>query len=179
MCSYTMQLLCLCIEKPQVEHETQSRKEETEPLHSEYKLFMQYHSRLSDMPSLVDLTSYFVTASIISRSDGETIINTITMESRTVALRKLLEKLPLTLLRARGDNKVFEKILRIMQIYGSDTVRLVADEMLEEVIRAPLSVQITLYNTGTYIKKISYSYINMYLINNVYLYTRYIIQLTS
>ena len=133
------------IEKQQVVQETQSRKQAAKSSDLDYKLFMQYHSRLSDIPSLVDLTSYFVTANIITRSDGETIANVIATESQTVALRKLLNKLSLILLLGHADSKLFVKMLRIMQIYGSDAARLVADKMMEAVIRVSSPVQT---NTG-------------------------------
>ena len=137
-----------CTEKQQVVQETQS---ETHSSDSEYKLFMHYYNKLNNIPSLVDLASYFVTANIITRSDGETIANHIATESQTVALRKLLNKLSLILLRGQCDSKSFEKMLRIMQIYGSDTAQLVASEMLEAVISVPLPVQATSPNTGIYV----------------------------
>ena len=136
------------VEKKRGVQETQSRKQKTQPSDLDYKLFMQYHSRLSDIPSLVDLTSYFVTANIITRSDGEIITNAVTTESRQKALMKLLNKVSLTLLLGHGDSKSFEKMLRIMQVFGSDTAQLVADEMLEAVIKVPSPVQTTLPNTG-------------------------------
>ena len=140
--------VCICIEKQQVVQGVQSRKQKTQSSDLNYRLFMQYHSRLSDMPSLLDLTSYFVTANIISRSDGQSIDNIIITESQTVALRKLLNKLSLTLLLGHDDNKSFNKMLRIMQIYGSNNVQLVADEMLEAAVRIPSPVQTTLFITG-------------------------------
>ena len=133
------------IEKQQVVQETQTSKQTTQSSDLDYKLFMQYHSRLSDIPSLVDLTSYFVTANIITKSDGETIANLIATESQTVALRKLLNKLSLALLLGHGGSKSFEKVLRIIQIYGSDTARLVAHEILDAVVRVPSPAQ---PNTG-------------------------------
>ena len=139
-----------CVEKQPVLEETESRKEETEPLHSEYKLFTQYHSRLSAIPSLVDLTSYFVTANIITKSDGETITNTVAAKSQKDALIKLLSKICLVLLRGHCDSKSFEKMLKIMQIYGTDTAQHVASEMLEAV-SAPSPIQTTLPNTGMYV----------------------------
>ena len=139
--------VCICIEKQQVVQGVQSRKQKTQSSDLDYKLLMQYHSRLSDMPSLLDLTSYFVTASIITKSDGQSIENIIATESQTVALRKLLNKLSLTLLLGR-DDKSFNKILRIMQIYGSDIVQLVANEMLEAALRVTSPVQTTLSIAG-------------------------------
>ena len=140
--------VCICIEKQQMVQEIQS---ETQSSDSEYTLFMHYYNELKDIPSLVDLTSYFVTANIITQSDGETIANVIATESQTVALGKLLNKLSLILLRGKCDSKLFEKMLRIMQIYGSDAARLVASKMLETVIRVPSPVQATSRITGTYI----------------------------
>ena len=146
----------MCIEKQQLVPGIQSRKQRTQPSDSDYKVFMQYHSSLTDIPSLVDLTPYFVTANVITKSDGETIANAVTTESQTVALRKLLTKLSITLLLGHDDNKSLNKMLRIMQIYGSDNAQLMADEILETGVRVPLPFQTILSDTGMYMKYISY-----------------------
>ena len=148
----------MSIEKQAV---VQDIKQKTPSLDLEYKSFMQYHSRLSDMPSLLDLTSYFVTANIITKSDGDVIINTVATESQTAALRRLLNKISLSLLRGHGGNKSFDKMLMIMQAYGSDDVQLLANQMLQTVIRLQSPHCITSPNA---ISK------NIYFINHAYMH---------
>ena len=109
----------------------------------EYDLFMQYHSELYSVPSLVDLTSHFVAANIIKSSDAEAVANTIIMESQTAALRKLLNKISLTLLLGDGDSKLFDKMLKTMQIYSEDTVQHLATDMLEKIMKQQSAVPIT------------------------------------
>ena len=104
---------------------------------------MQYHSKLSDVPSLVDLTSHFVTAKIITSSDAEAVANTIIMESQTAALRKLLNKISLSFSLGRGDSKLFDKMLKIMQIYGDETVQQLAADILETIVKQWSAVPIT------------------------------------
>ena len=124
--------------------ETQSRTiQKTQQSDLEYKLFMQYHSKLSDVPSLVDLTSHFVAAKIITSSDAEAVTNTIIMESQTAALRKLLSKISLTFLLGNGDSQLFDKMLKIMQIYGDDAVQHLAADMLETIAKQWSAVPIT------------------------------------
>ena len=125
----------------------QERMQKAQSLDLEYKSFMQYHSRLSNIPSLLDLTSYFVTANIITNSDGDAIINTVATESQTAALRKLLNKISLSILRGHGGSRSFDKILMIMQIYGSDDVQLLANEMLQTIVRLRSPHHITSPNT--------------------------------
>ena len=122
----------MSIEKQPV---VQDRKQKAQSLDLEYKSFMQYHSKLSDIPSLLDLTSYFVAAKIITNSDGDAIINTVTTESQTAALRNLLYKISMSIWCGHGGNKSFDKMLMIMQMYGSDNVKLLANEMLQTVVR--------------------------------------------
>ena len=143
------------LEKQLVKQETQSAieqrtnqtqsstKEKTQQSDLEYNLFMQYHSKLTRIPSLIDLTSYFVAAKIITSSDAEAVANTIIMESQTAALRKLLNKISLTLLLGHGDSKLFDKMLKVMQIYGDDAVQHLATDMLETIIKQRSAVPIT------------------------------------
>ena len=132
----------MSIEKQPV---VQDRKQKASSLDLEYKSFMQYHSKLSDIPSLLDLTSYFVTTNIITNSDGDAIINTVTTESQTAAVRKLLNKISLSILCGHGVS--FDKMLSIMQTYGSNNVKLLASEMLQTVVRLRSLHQITSPNT--------------------------------
>ena len=118
-------------------------KKKTQQSDVEYELFMQYHSELYSLPSLVDLTSHFVAANIIKSSDAEAVANTIIMESQTAALQKLLNKISLTLLLGDGDSKPFDKMLKIMQIYSEDTVQHLATDMLEKIIKQRSAVPIT------------------------------------
>ena len=122
-------------------------QEKTQQSDLEYKLFMQYHSKLSDVPSLVDLTSHFVAANIITSSDAETVKNTITTESQTTALRKLLNKISLALLRGHDNNKLFDKMLEIMQMYGDDIVQQLAADMSETIVKQRSAASAT---SGTY-----------------------------
>jgi len=121
-----------------VKQEIQLAKQITQSSDFEYKLFMRYHSKLTKIPSLVDLISCFVAANIITSSDGDTIKNITATESQTTALIKLLSKISMTLLRSPCGNKLLNKILRIMQIYGNDTAKLLAAEMLESVVENQL-----------------------------------------
>ena len=126
----------------------QERLQSAQLLDLEYKSFMQYHSRLSDIPSLLDLTSYFVTANIITNSDGDGIINTVAIESQTAALRKLLNKISMSIRYSDDGNiKSFDKMLMIMQAYGSDDVQLLANEMLQTIVKLRSPHQITSPNT--------------------------------
>ena len=129
--------------QPVIQETQLTRKQKTQESDLEYKLFMQYHSKLSDVPSLVDLTSHFVAAKIITSSDAEAIANTIIMESQTAALRKLLNKISLTLLLGHGDSKLFDKMLEIMQIYGDDTAQHLAIEMLKAIGKLQSAVPVT------------------------------------
>ena len=133
------------VQEPQsVVWETQSAtKQKTQQSELEYKLFMQYHSKLSDALSLIDLTSHFVTANIITSSDGQAVINTMIIESHTAALRKLLNKISLALLRGHDDSELFHRMLKIMQIYGDDTAQYLAAEMLKAVGKPQSAVPVT------------------------------------
>jgi len=137
-----------------VKQQTQLMKQITQSSDFEYKLFMHYHNKLSDIPSLVDLTSHFVAANIITSSDGEAITSITATESQASALIKLLSKISMTLLCSPCGNKLLNKMLRIMQIYGNDTAKLLAAEMLESVVRNQLQSidHNTSTDTGVYIR---------------------------
>ena len=113
-------------------------RETTQQSDLEYKLFMQYHSKLSEVPSLVDLTSHFVAANIITSFDAEAVTNTITTESQTAALRKLLNKILLAF-----SFELFDKMLEIMQMYGDDIVQQLATDMLETIVKQRSSAPTT------------------------------------
>ena len=113
-------------------------RETTQQSDLEYKLFMQYHSKLSEVPSLVDLTSHFVAANIITSFDAEAITNTVTTESQTAALRKLLNKILLAF-----SFELFDKMLEIMQMYGDNIVQQLATDMLETIVRQRSAVPTT------------------------------------
>ena len=110
--------------------ETQLMKKDTklkkDLTDSGYKLFMQYYNKLTGIPSLVELTSHFVAANIISSSDGEAITSAVTTKSQTAALRKLLTKI---LTVSHGDYKPFYRMLRIMQAHGHSEAKLLATEV--------------------------------------------------
>lgn len=127
--------------------EKQLAKQKTHQSDVEYKLFMQYYSKLSGIPSLVELTPYFVAANIITSSDGESIINTAITESPTAALRKLLNTIFLILIHGHSDDKVFGKILSIMKIHGDGPAQLLATE-----IEPQSPVKITSVNIGAYVR---------------------------
>ena len=110
-----------------------------------YKLFMQYYNKLTGIPSLVELTSHFVAANVISSSDGEAITSTVATKSQTAALRKLLTKI---LTVSHNDHKPFYKMLRIMQAHGHSEARLLATYLLEKFSGFLSSVST---GTGTYI----------------------------
>ena len=110
-------------------------QERTQQSDLEYKLFMQYYSKLSDVLSLVDLTSHFVAANIITSSDAEAVTNTITTESHTAALRKLLNKVSLAFSLGRDGSELFDKLLKIMQMYGDDIVQQLAADMSETIVK--------------------------------------------
>ena len=110
-------------------------KKKTQQSDLEYKLFMQYHNKLSEVPSLVDLTSHFVAANIITSSDAEAVTNTITTESQTAALRKLLNKISLAFLLGHDGSELCDKMLEIMQMYGDDTAQQLATDMLETIVK--------------------------------------------
>ena len=65
------------------------------------------------------------------------------MESQTAALRKLLNKISLTLLLDHGDSKLFDKMLEIMQMYGDDTAQHLAIEMLKAIGKLQSAVPVT------------------------------------
>ena len=117
--------------------ETQSAtaKEKTQQSDLEYELFMKYHSKLNHLQSLVDLTSYFVTAKIINSSEAEAVTNAMITESKNAALRKLLSKISLVFLLGRGDSKLFDKMLKIMQIYGDESTQTLAADLLETIVK--------------------------------------------
>ena len=98
-----------------------------------YKLFMQYYNKLTGLPSLVELTSHFVAADIISSSDGEAITSAVTTKSQTAALRKLLTKM---LTVSHNDHKSFYKMLKIMLAYGDSATKLLATEVLEKFLES-------------------------------------------
>ena len=108
----------------------------------EYKLFMQYYSKLSDVLSLVDLTSHFVAANIITSSDAETITNTIT-ESQTAILQNLLNTISLAFSLGNDGSKLFDKMLEIMQMYGDDIVQQLAADMSETIVKQRSAVPTT------------------------------------
>ena len=114
-------------------------KEKTQQSDLEYKLFMQYYSKLSDVPSLVDLTSHFVAANIITSSDAEG----VTECKKTAALQNLLNKISLVLLRDHDDSELFDKMLEIMQMYGNDIVQQLAAHMSETIVKQRSAVPIT------------------------------------
>ena len=146
--------------------QTQSTiQEKTQQSDLEYKLFIQYHSKLSDVPSLIDLTSHFVAANIITSSDAEAIANTIIMESQTAALQKLLNKISLSFSLGHGDSKLFDKMLKIMQIYGDDAVQHLAADILETIVKQWSAVPIT---SGTLLRIFIYMYVATY-DNSLYL----------
>lgn len=135
-------------EMQETEQETQETEQETQstkqilnicPSDLGYKLLMQYYNKLTSIPSLVDLTSHFVAANVITSSDEEAITNTVTTKSQTAALRELL-----MLMVCHSDNKPFCKALGIMQTHGNDTSKALAAEMLEKLLE--LST-----DTGTYV----------------------------
>ena len=118
-------------------------KKKTQQSDLEYKLFMQYHSKLSEVPSLVDLTSHFVAANIITSSDAEAITNTITTESQTAALRELLNKISLAFLLGHDGSELCDRMLEIMQMYGDDIVQQLATDMLETIVKQRSAVPTT------------------------------------
>ena len=122
---------------------TPATKDKTQQTTLEYKLLVQYHSNLAHVPSLVNLISYFVAAKIITSSDAEAITNTIIIKSQIVALRKLLNKVLSTFLHGHGDSKLFDEMLKIMQIYGDDSVQILAADMLGTIVKKRSAVPIT------------------------------------
>ena len=132
-------------QEPQpVVQETQLQSQKTQQSDLEYKLFMQYHSKLTHVPSLLDLTSHFVAANIITSSDGQAVINTMIIKSQSVlALKKLLTKILLTLSRGHNDSKLFHKMLGIMQMYGDDIVQQLAADMLVTIVKQQSAVPTT------------------------------------
>ena len=118
-------------------------KEKTQQSDLEYKLFMQYYSKLSDVLSLVDLTSHFVAANIITSSDAEAITNTITTESQTAILQNLLNKISLAFSLGNDGSKLFDKMLEIMQMYGDDIVQQLAADMSETIVKQRSAVPTT------------------------------------
>ena len=90
---------------------------------------------LSDVPSLVDLTSHFVAANIITSSDAEAVTNTITTESQTTALRELLNKISLAFSLGHYDSELLDKLLKIMEMYGDDIVQQLVADMLETIVK--------------------------------------------
>ena len=123
----------------------QLKKEESQESDVEYKVFMQHHSKLTNLPSLVNLISFFVTDDIITSSDGEAITNT---EPQTAALRKLLNKISLNLLLGHGGSKTFNKFLMIMRKYGDKDAQHLATTMLKANERLHSTVSFTPTNTG-------------------------------
>ena len=122
------------------EQETHSTKKNTHSAKQKkllsdlgYKLFMQYYNKLTGLPSLVELTSRFVAANIISSSDGEVITSAVTTKSQTAALRKLLTKM---LTVSHNDHKSFYKMLKIMQAYGDSATKLLATKVLEKFLES-------------------------------------------
>ena len=137
--------------QPPAVQETQSIRQKTLSIQQDkdssnvgYRLFVQYHDKLISMPSLVNLTSYFVDANVISSSDGEAFTSAATTIDLTAALRNLLSKI---LTFCHSDNNAFYKVLRIMQIHGYHAIKLLATEMLEKFLELFLSAST---DTGTY-----------------------------
>ena len=125
----------LATTKEKTQQQLAITKEKTHQSDLEYELFMKYHSKLNHLQSLVNLTSYFVTAKIITSSDAEAVTNAMITESKNTALRKLLNKISLVFLLGHGDSKLFDKMLKIMQIYGDDSTQTLAADMLKAIIK--------------------------------------------
>ena len=84
------------------------------------------------MPSLLDLTSYFVASNIISSSDGEAITSTVTTKSQTTAIRKLLTKIMAV---CHSDNKPFLKMLGVMQTHGDSAAKALGALMIDNFLK--------------------------------------------
>ena len=111
--------------------ETQSIRQKKHPSDIGHKLIMQYYQELTGIPSLLDLTSHFVAANIISSSDSEAITSTVTTKSQTTAIRQLLTKIMAV---CYSDNKPFCKMLGIMQARGDNTANALGAVMLDEFL---------------------------------------------
>ena len=130
----------------------QLTKEKTQESDLEYRVFMKHHSRLTNIPSLVNWISYFVDDNIITSSDGEVIKNTIVTETQTAALMKLLSKISMNLLLGHGSSKTFDKFLKIMRTYGDNDAQSLATEMLKAIEKLQSTISFTPTNTGTYVR---------------------------
>ena len=130
---YTGKRLLIQEQETQSTKNTHSAKQKKLLSDLGYKLFMQYYNKLTGLPSLVELTSHFVAANIISSFDGEAITSAVITKSQTAALRKLLTKM---LTVSHNDHKSFYKMLKIMQAYGDSATKLLATEVLEKILES-------------------------------------------
>ena len=128
-----------------IKQKAQLTQQERDPPNVGYKLIMQYYDKLTGIPSLVNLTSYFVAANIISSFDGDAIKNIVATKSQTAALRKLFTRI---LTVSHNNHKPFYKMLRIMQIHGHSVIKRLATEMLEKFVELFLSAST---DTGMYV----------------------------
>ena len=90
----------------------------------EYKLFVDYYSKLVNTLPASDLSHYFVSDKIISLADHEVIIRSLIPQQ---AAKLLLDKVSLQL--QNGNSTVLHKMLLIMDKYGVSDARAISMEM--------------------------------------------------
>ena len=90
----------------------------------EYRLFLDYYSKLVDTLPASDLSHYFVSDKIISLADHERIIRSTVPQD---AAKLLLDKASLQL--QKGNSTVLNKMLLIMDKYGVSAARATSVEI--------------------------------------------------
>ena len=97
----------------------------------EYKLFIDYYSKLVDILPASDLSHYFVSDKIISLEDYEKIIRSSLPQE---AAKMLLDRVSLQL--QSGNTTIFNKMLLIMDHHGVTTTKELSQEIRSKLSSA-------------------------------------------
>ena len=90
----------------------------------EYKLFIDYYSRLEEILPAIDLCHYFVSYKIISVKEYDSIIRLSLPQD---AARALLKRVSLQM--QSGNSTIFNKMLLIMEYHGVIAAKLLSQEI--------------------------------------------------
>ena len=105
----------------------------------EYKIFLDYYEKLSNILPISDLCPYFVSEKVISPSDIEHIIKSPTsVAAAKLALDRVTDKVKI------GEVEPLEKMLLIMRQRGNDVTKIVSTELkhkLEMITHKDSAVQ--------------------------------------
>ena len=94
----------------------------------EYKLFLDYYEKLSNILPISDLCPYFVSEKVISPSDIEQIIKSSTS---VAAARLALDKVAVQV--KVGKVKPLKAMLLIMEQRGNDVTKILSDDLTNKL----------------------------------------------